>query len=65
MISESKVRLHRAVVLICQKTTQKARVHSELKLASVLSDYKKGFSKYVNSKRKFLNIAEDGHLTNG
>ncbi|KAK4815141.1 hypothetical protein QYF61_017582 [Mycteria americana] len=40
----------------------------KLKLASVVSDNKKGIFKYVNSKRRSKNIGpifvEDGHLTN-
>jgi len=42
---------------------------SVLKLASVVSDNKKGFLKYANSKRRSkenigLTLVEDGHLTN-
>lgn len=42
--------------------------NSELKLANDVSDNKKGFLKYVNSKRSKENmgliLVEDGHLTN-
>ena len=60
---------YRAVLQICREKTQKAKVQLELKLASILSENKKGFFKYVNSKRRLKNTirpihAEDGHLTN-
>ena len=46
----------------------KARAQLELKLASVVSGNKKGFLKYVNSKRRSegdsgLILTEDGQLT--
>ncbi|GAB0207221.1 mitochondrial enolase superfamily member 1 [Grus japonensis] len=58
-----------AVVCMCREKTQKAKAQLELKLASVVSDNKKGFSKYVNSKRRSKEnigpiLVEDGHLTN-
>ena len=58
----------RAGVLICREKTQKAKAQLELKLASVASDNKSSFFKYVNRKRSKENIGqimvEDGHLTN-
>lgn len=57
---------YRAVVHIGRGKTQKAK--TQLKLASSVSDNKKGFLKYVNSKRSKENmgliLVEDGHLTN-
>ncbi|GAB0209165.1 mitochondrial enolase superfamily member 1 [Grus japonensis] len=61
---------YRAVVHIGNREkTRKAKARLELKLASVVSDNKKGFFKYVNSKRRSkenigLILVEDGHLTN-
>ncbi|KAK4823199.1 hypothetical protein QYF61_027208 [Mycteria americana] len=60
---------YRAVVRICREKTRKARAQLELKLASVVSDNKRGFFKYVNSKRRSkenirLILVEDGDLTN-
>ncbi|PKU39318.1 rna-directed dna polymerase from mobile element jockey- hypothetical protein [Limosa lapponica baueri] len=51
------------------KKTRKAKAQLELKLASVVSDNKKGFLKYITSKRRSkenigLIFVEDGHLTN-
>ena len=59
---------YRAVVCICREKTGKAKAQLELTSASVVSDNKKGFLKYVNSKRRSKeNIApifvEDGRLT--
>ncbi|KAK4818300.1 LOW QUALITY PROTEIN: hypothetical protein QYF61_010762 [Mycteria americana] len=58
-----------AVVRICREKTRKAKAPLELKLASVVSDHKKGFFRYVNSKRRSkenigLILVEDGRLTN-
>ncbi|KAK4822413.1 hypothetical protein QYF61_015160 [Mycteria americana] len=60
---------YRAVVRICREKTRKAKAELELKLASVVSDNKKGFFKYVNSKRRSKEnigqiLVEDGDLTN-
>ena len=60
---------YRAVVHICREKTQKAEAQLELKLASVVSGNKKGFFKYVTSRRRSkentgLIFVEDGHLTN-
>ncbi|KAK4832343.1 hypothetical protein QYF61_021872 [Mycteria americana] len=60
---------YRAVVCIRKEKTRKAKAQLELKLASVVSDNKKGFFKYVNSKRRSKGnigpiLVEDGHLTN-
>ncbi|GAB0179848.1 mitochondrial enolase superfamily member 1 [Grus japonensis] len=49
--------------------TKKAKAQFELKMSSVVSDNKKGFFKYVNSKRRSKEnigpiLVEDGHLTN-
>ncbi|GAB0189105.1 mitochondrial enolase superfamily member 1 [Grus japonensis] len=49
--------------------TQKAKAQLELKLASVVSENKKGSFKYINSKRRSKKnigpiLFEDGHLTN-
>ncbi|KAK4818823.1 hypothetical protein QYF61_019860 [Mycteria americana] len=46
-----------------------AKAQLELKLASVVSDHKKGFFRYVNCKRRSKEnvgpiLIEDGHLTN-
>ncbi|KAK4831610.1 hypothetical protein QYF61_018370 [Mycteria americana] len=53
--------------LFRQAATAKAQL--ELKLASVVSGKKKGFFKYVNSKRTYKEnirpiLVDDGHLTN-
>lgn len=55
------------MVCICRETIQKAK-SSEFKLARVVSDNKKSFFKYVNSKKRYrenigLVLIEDGHLT--
>ncbi|GAB0209633.1 mitochondrial enolase superfamily member 1 [Grus japonensis] len=60
---------YRAVVRICREKTRKAKAQLELKLASVVSDNKKVFFKYVNSKRRSKEnigaiLVEDAHLTN-
>ena len=60
---------YRAVVCICREKTGKAKAQLELNSASVVSDNKKGFLKYVNSKRRSkenlgLIFVEDGRLTN-
>ncbi|GAB0176274.1 mitochondrial enolase superfamily member 1 [Grus japonensis] len=52
-----------------REQTRKAKAQLELKLASVVSDNKKGFFKYVNSKRRSKEnigpiLVEDGHPTN-
>ncbi|KAK4829953.1 hypothetical protein QYF61_008084 [Mycteria americana] len=72
MVSGSKVRLRRkvtAVVCLCREKTRKAKAQLELKLASVVLDNKKGFFKYVNSRRRSEEnigqiLVEDGHLSN-
>ncbi len=72
MISGSEVSLCRkikAVVRICREKTGKAKAQLQLKLASIVSDNKKGFLKYVNGKRKSKEnigaiLVEDGHLIN-
>ncbi|KAK4832645.1 hypothetical protein QYF61_024673 [Mycteria americana] len=61
---------HRSVVHLRREKTQKAKAQQELKLAIVVSDNKKGFFKYVHSKRRFKEntgsiLNKDGHLTNG
>lgn len=38
------------MVSICREKTQKAKAQLELKLASVMSDNKKGFLKYVDNR---------------
>lgn len=55
------------VVLIYWEKTQKAKVQLELKLASIVSDNKKGFLKYINSKKRSKEntgsiLVKDGHL---
>jgi len=57
---------YRVVVHICREKTCKTEVELQLKPASVLSDKKKGFLKYVLSKRRFNEnieqiLVEDGH----
>jgi len=73
MIPGSKVRLRREITepwFACAgKRQQKAKAELALKLGSVVSDSKKGFFKYVSSKRRSkqntgLILLEDGHLTN-
>ncbi|KAK4828514.1 hypothetical protein QYF61_026936 [Mycteria americana] len=71
MISGREVRLRRKITELwftCSEKTQKTKAQLELKLASVVSDKKKGFFNYVNSKRRSkenigLILVEDGHLT--
>ena len=60
---------HRAVVRIFREKTQKAKAQLELKLATVVSDDKKGVFNCVNSRRMSkesigLLLIEDCHLTN-
>ncbi|KAK4831434.1 hypothetical protein QYF61_017565 [Mycteria americana] len=60
---------YRAMVRICREKTRNAKAQLDLKLASVVSDNKKGFFKYINSKRRAkenigLILVEDGNLTN-
>ena len=58
---------YRAVTHICRENTRKAKAQIELKVASVVSDNKKGFLKYGNSKRRSKeNVISilDGHLSN-
>ncbi|GAB0207550.1 mitochondrial enolase superfamily member 1 [Grus japonensis] len=43
---------YRNVVRACRDATRKAKAHLELKLARDVKDNKKGFFKYINSKRK-------------
>jgi len=55
------------VVHICREKTQKAKAQSELKLAIVVLDNRKGFFKYVDSRRRCKEnirqmLVEDGHL---
>lgn len=59
----------RAAVHICREKTRKAKAQLELTLATVVSDNKKGFFKYVQSKRRsnentVLILGDNGHLTN-
>ena len=42
---------YRNIVRICRKPTRKAKVHLELNLARDVKDNKKGFFKYIGSKR--------------
>jgi len=56
---------YRAVVHICSEKTQKAKAQLDLKLASEVSDNKKGF-KFTHSKRRSKEntgpiLLEDGH----
>ncbi|KAK4806869.1 LOW QUALITY PROTEIN: hypothetical protein QYF61_012590 [Mycteria americana] len=58
---------YRAVVHICREKTRKAKAQLELKLARVVSDNKKGFFKYVITKRRSkenIGLILMGHLTN-
>jgi len=43
---------YRNVVRACREAMRKAKVHLELNLARDVKDNKKGFFKYINSKRK-------------
>jgi len=43
---------YRNVVRACRDATRKAKVHLELNLARDVKDNKKGFFKYIGSKRK-------------
>ncbi|GAB0195017.1 mitochondrial enolase superfamily member 1 [Grus japonensis] len=43
---------YRNVVKVCRDATRKAKAHLELNLARDVKDNKKGFFKYINSKRK-------------
>ena len=43
---------YKNVVRVCMDATRKAKAWLELKLARDVKDNKKGFYKYVNSKRK-------------
>ncbi|GAB0209844.1 mitochondrial enolase superfamily member 1 [Grus japonensis] len=43
---------YRNVVRVCRDATRKAKAHLELKLAGDVKDNKKGFFKYIISKRK-------------
>jgi len=59
-----------AVVPLCREKTQKAKAQLQLKLASVVSDNKKVFFKYIHSNRRSKEnigpvLVEDGNLTNG
>lgn len=52
---------------MCREKPRKAEAQLELTAAKVVSDNKKGFFRYVNSKRKSkenirLILYEDGHL---
>ena len=58
---------YRAVVHICREKTHKANAELELKLAGVVSGNKKGFFKYINSKKRSKEnigpmLDEEGHL---
>lgn len=62
---QSSIRVHR----IPEYKVGRVLKDPTLKLASVVSDNKKGFFKYINSKRRFKEnigpiLVEDGHLTN-
>ena len=43
---------YRNIVRACRYATRKAKAHLELKLASDVKNNKKGFFKYISSKRK-------------
>ncbi|GAB0209695.1 mitochondrial enolase superfamily member 1 [Grus japonensis] len=43
---------YRNVVRVCRDATRKAKAHLELNLAGDVKDNKKGFFKYISSKRK-------------
>ena len=43
---------YRNVVRVCRDATRKAKAHLELNLARDVKDNKKGFFKYISSKRK-------------
>ncbi|GAB0183976.1 mitochondrial enolase superfamily member 1 [Grus japonensis] len=43
---------YRNVVRVCRNATRKARAHLELNLSGDVKDNKKGFFKYISSKRK-------------
>ncbi|GAB0209948.1 mitochondrial enolase superfamily member 1 [Grus japonensis] len=43
---------YRDVVRVCRDATRKAKAHLELNLAGEVKDSKKGFFKYIGSKRK-------------
>ncbi|GAB0179181.1 mitochondrial enolase superfamily member 1 [Grus japonensis] len=43
---------YRNTVRVCRVGTRKAKAHLELKLAGDVKDNKKGFFKYISSKRK-------------
>ncbi|GAB0205688.1 mitochondrial enolase superfamily member 1 [Grus japonensis] len=45
---------YRNVVRVCRDATRKAKAHLELKLARDVKDNKKGFFKYISSKRKTM-----------
>lgn len=47
----SEIEDYKAVVLIGQKKTRKAKIELEFKLATIITANKKGFLKYVTSKR--------------
>lgn len=60
---------YRALVCICREKTCKAKADMQLKLASVRSDDKIGFLKYISRARKSQEIIEpllieDDHLIN-
>ncbi|GAB0195083.1 mitochondrial enolase superfamily member 1 [Grus japonensis] len=66
---ESKPKNNYCLTLTRGEKAQKVKSQLELKLASVVSDNKKGFFKYINSKRRSKEniepiLVEDGHLTN-
>jgi len=43
---------HKNIVKACREATRKAKVHLELNPARDVKDNKKGFSKYISSKKK-------------
>ncbi|PKU44228.1 rna-directed dna polymerase from mobile element jockey-like [Limosa lapponica baueri] len=43
---------YRSIVRVCRDATREAKVHLELNLARDVKDNKKGFFKYISSKRK-------------
>ena len=60
---------YRAAVCPCREKIHVAKGRLEFKLASTVKDNKKGFLKYVNSKRRIRDnmgplLDEVGHLTN-
>ena len=53
---------YRNVVRACRDVTRKAKAHLELYLAKEIKDNRKGFLKYVSSKRKTRENVSDIRL---